>query len=259
MRWLQSALTLTAPILLGSDLMSDIEEFAQAGETVNLWNPDGDETSITRRLANFLPKTEGGFETAPRERQLFEIYGRSLIPISQVPRLLREGVVPGNPANKLYAKFAGQFVNFQLGPDLPRDQVLRGHFEEANSSLVELLSGLMSLQKVIGAEADLDADALQWAKESRTALSHALDVKRSTKNELEIREAEAKVAELEKKSAKMDMLIQRSAAEPLAGMITYQLALSKHEQAERVSRLRREDVELVRRPGRIRRVGGAIT
>src|SRR5262245_29627974 len=58
MRWLQSELTLIPPLILGVDVAAQAQRFAKAGETAAWWNPEGNDPSPTRLLAQFLPATE---------------------------------------------------------------------------------------------------------------------------------------------------------------------------------------------------------
>lgn len=246
MRWLQSALTLNPPIMLGMDILADIDEFAKADETVGYWSPKGDATCMARRLSHFLPQSEGGFESAPAGQRLYDLYLQAVVPFSQMPALLRGDVVTGDPATRLRLAFSDRFLKFQMEADHPRDQVLRGHFDDANHTMVELLSQIKTAQRLIALETDLDAKALKWAEDWRHAVSQVERLKREKKSEAEIREATSRVTELEKAAEKMMMVIERSASEPFAGVITFQLALCKHEQAERVGRTRRGETDVVR-------------
>jgi hypothetical protein len=246
MRWLQTVLKLNPPITLGVDFLSDVSDFAKAGETVGFWNPAGDPTAPTRRLSHFLPASDGGFESAPPGRRLFDEYRRALLPLAQMPELLKRGVLTGDPANRLNEAFARRFVDFQLDPDKPRDQVLRGHYDDANNALVDLLSQSAILRRRIANEPDLDAGALKWAEDLRHAMSRVEKLKRDKRSEPEIQEAAAQVRELEKTAEKMVLLIERSAADPYEGVAIFQMALCKHEQAERVGRTRDDEPDVVR-------------
>ena len=246
MRWLQSVLPVNPPVALGADVLSDIDEFAKAGETIDFWNPEGDITSMTRRLSHFVRQSDGGFEPNPPGQRLIDSYLSSLVPFAQMPALLRGNVVTGDPANRLRGIFSQRFLKFQLEVDQPRDQVLRGHFDDANRALVELLSEIKTVQRHIAGETDLDQGALKWAEDWRHAASQVERLKRDKRSEQEIHEATSRVAALEKAADKMMLVIERSASEPFAGMITFQLALCKHEQAERVARTRRDEADVIR-------------
>jgi hypothetical protein len=246
MRWLQSAMMLTPPIVLGTDLVTQSEGFTKAGEKAAWWNPPSDNSTPCRLLAHFVPTVEGGFDSAPAGQGYFDSFRRSLIPISQMPELLRSGIITGDPALRMNEMFARRFVDLQSSPGEPRDLILRGQYDDASSALVEQLGRCSTLQKRIATEKNLDEGAKKWAEDMRSALGRYLKLKNDRAPEVEVQAAMSRVQALEKESDKIGLLIERSAVEPHAAALTFLLAQCKHEQAERLSRTRREDVESIR-------------
>jgi hypothetical protein len=246
MRWLQSEIVLAPPLVLGVDLAAQSERFAKAGETVDWWNPRDDHNTPTRTLAHFLPTSEGGFDQAPAGQRYFDTYPRPLIPMNQLPELLRSGVVTGFPAIRLNERFASRFITIQTQPGEPHDLILRGQFDDANTALIEQLGRYATLQKRIATEPNLDADARKWAEEIVSALARHLRLQRDRAPEAEVQAALERVKALDKDNEKISLVIERSAIEPHGAVLTFLLAQSKHEQAERLSRSGRDDPQQLR-------------
>ena len=119
----------------------------------------------------------------------------------------------------------------------PRDCILRGRYDDASRCLMDVLRHISHNQQRLALERTLDAEATQWIEDMRTAyaaLSRAEKSNNPTDNAY--LNAKARVMELEKNAEKIMLLIERSMAEPMSAEATFQMALCKHEQAERLSR-----------------------
>jgi hypothetical protein len=124
----------------------------------------------------------------------------------------------------------------------PRDGILRGQFDEASRCLMNVLRHISLIQQRLAQEPNLDADANQWMEQMLTAYGNlARAEKAGNVSDPAYLNAKAQVTELNRHADKIILLIERASAEPIAAEVTYQMALCKHEQAERLQRLAGND------------------
>jgi hypothetical protein len=201
----------------------------------------------TRLLAHYLPAEEGGFED-PRSGQMQQqAFQRATVPWHAMPKLLNPDRIAGDPLERLASIFAGRFQSLLLEPNRPgepkkpRDCILRGQFDDAAPVLVDILSQISKVQQRLAHETKLDEEAANWLDEMRSNFAIMSKAERSTNANLTdaaYLTAKAKVTELMTNREKIMLVIERAAAEPWGAEATFQLALCKHEQAERLSRAR---------------------
>jgi hypothetical protein len=233
MHWLQEMLSFSPPAVLAVEPSELAERFGKAGERAEFWNPPTDVASPTRRLSGFLSPAEGGFE--PAADRLYARYRMAPVPVDQMPAMIRSRVIEGDPRERMMALFTNRFIELAQEPGKPRDQMLRGHFDEASHDLVEALGHIRMVQQRVGTEADLEKGALEWAEQMRSAYA-ALIRERENPATAGGTSAKARVDALYKASSPMALLIERAASEPYEIAVSYQMALNMHEQAERRSR-----------------------
>ncbi|MFL5341082.1 MAG: hypothetical protein ACJ8F7_13125 [Gemmataceae bacterium] len=247
MRFLQEELKLTPRLFLGVVTTELTANFATAGEQATFWNPPQMPSGVpevstpTRALAHYLPPGDGGFDRT----DLQAAFAAGLWPHDRLPPVASENTLPPgvDAGRKLRQYFAKRFVDFLLADNKPRDQELRGQFDEATRALVDMMTEITKRQDLIASTAppELDANAAQWAREIRTASAELLRLEKSPSADPQtLEDAKSRVAGLEKASEPMVMVVERALAEPLTLMASYQLALCKHEQAERQARRQRE-------------------
>src|SRR5262249_6045266 len=139
-----------------------------------------------RALRQFLPPEEGGTDkNQVKNRFLFTLPPYQLLlpalvrdqpgPAGQVagtgsPEAAARALLdklPGRVGQVVLSNFAEPFVQFYVGPGLPRDLVLRGRYNEASPDLVTIRLQLRDLQEVYNKrDADVDEKLAAWTKEA---------------------------------------------------------------------------------------------
>jgi hypothetical protein len=249
MRFLRETLGLAPPLVCGVDPVALAASFAQTGEKVSFWNPPKPATAPVRTsvttpvlaLAYFLPPAEGGFDRAAASDQALEAYKRDLVPPVPLPPLLAQDVISGPPATRLLARFLTGLLAVQE----VRPQVLRGQFDEAVNTLVERLTTVDRGADRAAAAPDLDRQALDWCRQMSTAFAAQRRAEVDVKP-VEAQEARDRVERLWNNAEKILMYLDRAAAPPVAAALTYELALCKHEQAERLAHRPSSDASAAR-------------
>jgi hypothetical protein len=236
MRWLQTELSFTPPVVLGVEPVALVERFTKAEAKPELWNPPADVASRTRRLSGFLGPAEGGFE--PQSERLVARYRSAPVPLEQLPKILAGPVIEGEPRERIVSIFIGRFIFLMQEPGHPRDLLLRGHFDEASQALVAALDQLGKVQERIRSEEDLEKGAAEWIEQMRSAYATYLRERNDPASGGGAAKArvDALYDSLFKGTSKMTLLIEREVSEPYRAAVTYQQALCMHEQAERRSR-----------------------
>lgn len=236
MRWLQRVLSTDPPAIVGVDPLALAERFDKAGETPGWWNPSREPLGPTRSLAAFLPPEEGGTAASDgKSPRPYDVFRESLVPVDQFPRIIRQELSIGEPLSRMVTFFRMRFIELMLEPGKPRDQVLRGEFDDASGALVEAREKVAAAQQRVGTATNLEEEAVAWVREVRAAEAELILIKNGRKPG-NAQAAQTNVDNLMKTAEKAILLIERAAAEPYAALATYQLALCKHEQAERQSR-----------------------
>ncbi|HLW66921.1 MAG TPA: hypothetical protein VKS79_16520 [Gemmataceae bacterium] len=124
----------------------------------------------------------------------------------------------------------------------PRDGILRGQFDEASRCLMNVLGHISLTQQRLAREPNLEADANQWMEQMLTAYGNMARAEKSGNvTDPAYLAAKGQVAELNRRAEKIILLIEKASAEPIAAEATYQMALCKHEQADRLQRIAVDD------------------
>ena len=96
----------------------------------------------------------------------------------------------------------------------------------------------------VSVESDLEQGAREWAGQMLTAAANLKRAEDGKPGAPSLAEARVRVDQLYKNSEKIYLLIERSAGDPLGAQATFRLALTKHEQAERLTRQARDPQDL---------------
>lgn len=231
---MEKSLPIQPPLRLAISARTAKERLAKTGETVHFWNPN-QTSSPVRSLAHFLPTDEGGFDRTPRGACRLDMFRNLLAPRNLMPATLGEENIAGDPGRQLRTAFSGRFIALFDLPNQPRDQILRGQFDEATRTLVEHLRQNNVALERISREPRLEAEAEEWIQKMRAA-SARLERAQSRPGEVDPADAKRLVDGLLKGSAKIRLFIDKAAAEPFGIHVTFQLALCKHEMAIRHER-----------------------
>src|SRR5262249_14237645 len=242
MRFLRDILNLSPPLACGVDPAALAANFAQTKQKVSFWNPPKPPNAAGRpgavtpvlMLAYFLPPSEGGFDRGKPEDLALEAFKRDLVPNSPLPPVLSQKLITGAPSIRLQAHFAGRFVAAVVGEGEPRQQVLRGQFDEAATTLVDRKDKLEVMLRKLDNDPEVDSKAAEWARMMSSAFAAQTRAERERPaGDPAIQEARDRADSLWKNSERVVMQIEKTVGPATAADLAYQLALCKHEQAER--------------------------
>jgi hypothetical protein len=206
---------------------------------VDVWRP------ALRVQRQFWPAEEGGTDnTNQAQRRIHE-----LVPIHLLPPFVKQ---LGEPGQRLHMYFRKQFIEFPLDPRMPREMVLRGHFQEAAVELVKTRDRLRDQKARFETAADLQEKVRGWCDEIIIAQAGLIQAEqKNARAGGKDREAQAAVDEAKNKveavwkqgTEPLSILLDGLCAQARGPEVTYLLALCMHEQAERLqarlSRLQR--------------------
>ena len=214
--------------------------------------PQADPFAYPKVLAGFIPPADEGTITNPNFQTLYKA--------SQLPSgLLRFDFVPGlmdNPANpndlgspegvQALRVEAVNRIGWQLLTDpSPRERVQRGQ-ADAVRQLVALRDDYQKAQQRVRSDRDRDAMMQDWVKSARDG-SRRIAAARD-RNPAALTAAEGQFQQFLKETTRaVSAIADLAVAEVGLGEATYQIALTKHEQAVR------EQGRLDRQPGADRR------
>jgi hypothetical protein len=235
MRYLERVLQnpdVPAPVVGGrlsfdaAHILAEFERAATpAGSSVKGWQ------TAVRQLRQLLPTDEGGVDKEQHWRKLSQM----LIPLNHYPNELRE---KGRISLILLQRFGTPFIDFALAPDQPRDLLLRGRFNEASSQLTNIRQEVIKRKQRFAEEPDLLTQvngALRILIDAQAGLQKLEEQAKGNPADPNLQEAREKMDKLWKQAlATLDIYLQGIAAGPRGVEVNYQLALCKHEQAERL-------------------------
>jgi hypothetical protein len=234
MRWLQEKFPAAQRINLGIEPVSSFERLQAV---VKEKGHEGCAAKVASQtggpmlaLRNFLPAEEGGTDKSHRRDQA----AVELVPWNVLPRSVAD--VPGQPGKVLREAFARQTIGFYLDPKMPRDLVLRGRYDDAISQLVKLRESLRKQRSAVPNESDFEARLAVWQDRAAAVYADLLRAEeQATKSGSQgaVTVARGTISAFWKENLDILVMLQSLAAEPLNSEATYQLALSKHEVAER--------------------------
>jgi hypothetical protein len=192
---------------------------------------------------------------APRNLQIQESHNP--VGIGKEPERNREDMVlrfVNSFITQQAESLAGQpLVHFSLAPKSPRDDLLRGRFDEATAKLVEGLDQVRSQKAMFSDDRELQQQLRQWCDEALAAQAEFQRARTPAEKESAQRRLQVLWAgentlvapvnddRSEKAHKPAPVLLPvglravlKSAAQPMGAEATYWLALCKHEQAERL-------------------------
>ncbi len=217
-------------VLLSRDVP---ETLTLLGPTARIWAPAAtqDPYCYTRALEAFLPVEEGGIDTTPKDRRLFDLVGK----LQQVP--LELFAPPTDlTATEVRTRLTNlYFVRMQewVYANAPRERITRGQFNEVIRAMVDREQKLNAARDR-ARRTTLPGDALAvWAQESNK-LFQMLSAARLPQNQANLPAAEQAVDQYWRKGGAEFQLIEDTLVVPVAtAEVAYFLAVCKHEQAER--------------------------
>lgn len=232
LRWLQSQLVGEESLVLAVDAAAQLQKFQSALPTtpIRAWGAGGDPNTPLRALRAYLLPEEGG--TDKGQAQALTL--RELVPWQALPRQVVE--IPGEPGRRLQVVFLLQFRSFYLDPRTPRDQLLRGRYDEATQRLIQKQDECDKLRTLLHSVKDLHEQAANWRERAVHAYANLARAERAAKSPdgaAALQAARREVDDLWNKPGPLTLIVQAAAAEPLLMESIYQLALCKHEQAVR--------------------------
>jgi hypothetical protein len=242
MRYLERVLQdpdVSAPVVAGRFGVDAVQLFQQFEDAqaatgardcpaVRAWPP------AARSLRAVLPADEGGLDDGKRPRWM--MMRAAMIPIQSFPPIVDRN--KGEVFNILFEKFSKPFIAFYFDPQQPRDLLLRGHFAEATPPLIKLRRDTMEHRARLTGNPEM-ADAVRAALDNvvkaRAEFQIAERQAGGDPRNAAFVEARGRWEDAWKESqAWLEALIDGAAAGPLGQEVNYQLALVKHEQAERL-------------------------
>jgi hypothetical protein len=236
MRQFEQLLAANNRVMLAVDPAAVLRRFQQAahGAPVKGWGQAGDPSTPIAILRSFLPAEDGGADRT-RRKVRFEA---ELIPWGALPPQVSQFREDMDPGRRLRVIFQQQFLAFFLAPNMPRDLILRGRLDEATAHLVAGREQYNQLRQALRSDRELEEQMSVWADEATRAYADLLRAERApggARDSVALEQARRRVERLWKENLRpVTNLMFASAAEPLGGMMTYNLALAKHEAAERL-------------------------
>jgi hypothetical protein len=252
MRYLEELLQdpdVPAPVIpgrFGVDAVQMFQQFedalAAAGVkdgAVRAWPP------ATRSLRETLPSIEGGLDksTPPIRSRMRD----ALVPRRAFPQHTPDGHA-WKDLGLLYAmmlqKFTKPFIDFYFDPQQPRELLIRGHLNEASRPLTAMRTDALAKRARFEKNPEMPAQVQQAIEMAIPALAEMQKAEKQasgdTRNPALAEARERWEGAFKKAEPWLDALIDGAAAGPFGQEVNYQLALVKHEQAERMQ-LRADD------------------
>ena len=228
MKWVEDKLADALGVKLFRDPLAERKRIDAASPVkCRFWNPADDPFAATRLLGTYLVARPGD-DRSVSLRDDFILRSR---PLDQFPRLELTGL----PLGLLKQQFARPFDQLRFGKGTPRDLILRGQFKEANAALTEMKGAAEADARRAGSVPDLAKGVQAWCDEANrlaAAMLRAERAKDQSAVDAAKRAFDAFAADHSRTGPVMG-LVALAAAAPYAAEVTYLLALSAHESAER--------------------------
>jgi hypothetical protein len=197
----------------------------------------------------FWPPEEGGSDKTQQARKRLKVVRWGALP-RQILTL------EGEPGDRLRLHYIRPFADFYLAPGRPRDLVVRGRFDDATHELVQARDELREQRNQEDPSAEnLDRRLNAWCAQVIEAQAGVLRAEgkgprgggRDPSAAADVQAARARLDQVWKAGEEfLSPLIASRAALAQAADVTFELALCKHEQAERLQAV----VDRARRAGR---------
>ncbi|MSR52031.1 MAG: hypothetical protein EXS09_01930 [Gemmataceae bacterium] len=231
MNWLQRL----NPGNIGVKLFVDIGKTRESmmadlpGIPCEAWNPPGDSFSATRVLSLYSTESE-----TDREKPSHRIQQRlRMIPLERMPRTN----LTGSAFDDFFQIFAIPFVSLYFTPDSPRDLMLRSQFQQATSTLDRTKQIVENARTRFEQDKDIQKDFAAWSETFRTL--NAAVIRPPEPGPAGVAAAKKTLEDFRNLPRNRDIeraFILGNAAKPLLASITFLMATSIHERAERTQR-----------------------
>jgi hypothetical protein len=189
--------------------------------------------SAARTLRAVLSAEEGGLDKSHDKRQpsRMEKMRYSIVPIQYFPQIINRDMLA--MFDKMALRFSDPFVNLVFGPNQPRDLLLRGRFDESSRLLTTLRNEATTNAARVEGNKELMGRAADALKKMQEAFGNLLKAERQGDPNIDALRANVD-AVLREGQGWVDACVDGCAALPLGQEVSYQLALTKHEQAVRL-------------------------
>jgi hypothetical protein len=242
MRYLEERLTLPHPVRLRVNPIEIHRQWEKAARGPLLTPPDALSNSGGWHLPNLTPLywtylalSRSGEPGSDRATPALRFY-MSLVPWNYLPVPIQALESHVDPGARLRTAYAAPFERFYLKPGGPRDLILRGRLDQAATLLVEMRDQLQEVRRQAKETPKLEATVRDWCAAARQAQADMFATEGKGPEAQAARERLQQVWSKEQVGPVL-LLLHASAAEPLGIEVEYQLALCKHEQAERLQLL----------------------
>jgi hypothetical protein len=179
-----------------------------------------------------LPTEEGGVDKGQRQR--WNVLRFSVVPLQYVPPIINRDM--GFMYEKMMEKFGGPFLSLIFEPNQPRDSLLRGHFNEASRILTTMRTETTTNAARLQGKPEMPHLAAEAVKKIQEAQGRIFRAQNQGEGNVEELQSNLAIAVREGQGW-VDAYIDGCAAVPLGQEVSYQLALTKHEQAVRMQLL----------------------
>jgi hypothetical protein len=194
---------------------------------------DGDSPIVV--LRRFLPPDQGGTDVSRR----VDRFDYALAYWPSFPVIV-DRVSPRDrqPGQRLRALFQLRFASMILPAGSPRDQMLRGYFDEAAESLIKARDELSGYRVIFQSDAGIGPDFVKWHQDAVKAYAEYYHAQNTRPPDPAM--MKAGLHDIEETWRRGDQtvtaLLVGSAAEPLGRVNSRLLAMCTHEAAERSQR-----------------------
>jgi hypothetical protein len=194
---------------------------------------DGDSPILA--LRRFLPPDQGGTDLTRR----LDRFEHALAYWPSFPVLVDQ-VAPRDqqPGRRLHSLFQLRFTSMIVPPGSPRDQMLRGYFDEAAEALIKARDDLTGYRAMFQSDAMIGQDFVKWHQEAVKAYADYYRAETSRPPDPTLMKAAMRGIEdaWRRGDQTVNALLMGSAAEPLGRIASRLLAMCTHEAAERRQR-----------------------
>ena len=205
---------------------------------VKFWNPEGDQFTYCRSLVGFLPLEDGGLDRSEPNARLYTLYLRSLVPpaIEDLPKGLKLPVID-RLRYVIYSVYSASF----FAPPSPRERLQRGRFQDAARDLTQKLQAFgRGQERLRMAE---PAEVAEWCELANSVFDN-LNQKRypnigqttpQPDTDPDVIEARNAIESFwRNRDGSIRLIVDRATATIGRSEAAFLLALSKHEEAERL-------------------------
>jgi ribonuclease D len=205
---------------------------------VKFWNPPDDGLAYGRVLAAFLPAEEGGTDRAEPAHRLFNLYHFSFIP--RTVFVLPPELKAPQAIDRLRIAGATNYEAAFFTPPSPRERMQRGQIQDATRYLADRQDAFVKgLERMRATDPGQIAKWCEAANEVYENLRRAqfpdpLQRQPQPDSDPAVQEARAAVEAFWRAQGQTaQVIIDRATARVGLAEATFQLALAKHEEAER--------------------------